>query len=478
MLIGAAYIRVSTDDQLDLSPDSQLDEIKKYAATNDIVLSPDYIFMEQEGRSGKKAENRPEFQRMISTAKVKPKPFDCILVWKFSRFARNQDESTFYKGMLRKKLGIDVVSVSEPIMEGMYGRLIEMIIEWQDEFYSYNLGVEVKRGMTKKAELKGYQIVPCLGYAAVGNGKPFVIVEDEYKIVEDIFRMYALENLDRTAIARRLNAQGKKAKRGNPFEQRTITRILTNPFYNGTVSWNGIFFQGSHETRRSVTDLYDICQERLKREFRPVKRRSISTCRHWLSGLLKCSVCGATMSYNGGGKSRPDAVFACWKYAKGLHKESCSVTVAKAERIVIRSLEKILETGNFEYDRIPRPASEQDSSQKAAIEVKLERLALKEERIRSAYENGIDSLEEYRTRKEQLLKERAELEAELASLEPADCSPVPSLEELLERVKTVHDLLCSPDVDFETKGTALRSILKFIVFDRKADRFEFHYYIS
>lgn len=478
MLIGAAYIRVSTDDQLDLSPDSQLDEIKKYAAANDIVLSPDYIFMEQEGRSGKKAENRPEFQRMISTAKVKPKPFDCILVWKFSRFARNQDESTFYKGMLRKKLGIDVVSVSEPIMEGMYGRLIEMIIEWQDEFYSYNLGVEVKRGMTKKAELKGYQIVPCLGYAAVGNGKPFVIVEDEYKIVEDIFRMYALENLDRTAIARRLNAQGKKAKRGNPFEQRTITRILTNPFYNGTVSWNGISFQGSHETRQSVTDLYDICQERLKQEFRPVKRRSISTCRHWLSGILKCSVCGATMSYNGGGKSRPDAVFACWKYAKGLHKESCSVTVAKAERIVIRSLEKILETGNFEYDRIPRPASEQDSSQKAAIEVKLERLALKEERIRAAYENGIDSLEEYRTRKEQLLKERTELEAELASLEPADCSPALSREELLERVKTVHDLLCSPDVDFETKGTALRSILKFIVFDRKADRFEFHYYIS
>lgn len=478
MLIGAAYIRVSTDDQLDLSPDSQLDEIKKYAAANDIVLSPDYIFMEQEGRSGKKAENRPEFQRMISTAKVKPKPFDCILVWKFSRFARNQDESTFYKGMLRKKLGIDVISVSEPIVEGMYCRLIEMIIEWQDEFYSYNLGVEVKRGMTKKAELKGYQMVPCLGYAAVGNGKPFVIMEDEYKIVEDIFRMYALENLDRTAIARRLNAQGKTAKRGNPFEQRTVTRILTNPFYNGIVNWNGISFQGSHETRRSVTDLYDICQERLKQEFRPVKRRSISTCRHWLSGLLKCSVCGATMSYNGGGKSRPDAVFACWKYAKGLHKESCSVTVAKAERVVIRSLEKILETGNFEYDRIPRPASEQDSSQKAAIEVKLERLALKEERIRSAYENGIDSLEEYKTRKEQLLKERAELEAELASLEPADCSPAPSLEELLERVKTVHDLLCSPDVDFETKGTALRSILKFIVFDRKADRFEFHYYIS
>ena len=39
MLTGAAYIRVSTDDQLDLSPDSQLDEIKKYAKQNDIILT-------------------------------------------------------------------------------------------------------------------------------------------------------------------------------------------------------------------------------------------------------------------------------------------------------------------------------------------------------------------------------------------------------------------------------------------------------
>ena len=102
MLTGAAYIRVSTDDQLDLSPDSQLDEIKSTTKQNNIILTSDYIFMEKEGRSGKKADNRPEFQRMIATAKEKPKPFDVILLWKFSRFARNQDESTFYKGMLRK----------------------------------------------------------------------------------------------------------------------------------------------------------------------------------------------------------------------------------------------------------------------------------------------------------------------------------------------------------------------------------------
>ncbi len=481
MLTGAAYIRVSTDDQLDLSPDSQLDEIKKYAKQNNIILTSDYIFMEKEGRSGKKADNRPEFQRMIATAKEKPKPFDVILLWKFSRFARNQDESTFYKGMLRKKLGINVVSISEPIMDGMYGRLIEMIIEWQDEFYSYNLGMEVNRGMAKKAELNGYQTSPCLGYAAVGGGRPFVIVEEEYKTVESIFQMYAVERLDKTAIARRLNANGYLTKRGNPFDQRAVERILKNPFYIGTVEWKGISFHGPHEVRKSVSDLFPICQERLQKEFRPIRRRNISTCRHWASGLLKCSVCGATLSYNGGGSTRPDAVFSCWKYAKGLHRQSCSVTVAKVERTIIRSLDEILQTGHFEYEYIPKSPSQDTMGQQEALKEQLERISQKEERIRAAYENGIDTLEEYKENRTRLRREREDLEKELSSIltqaERETEKPVPSQKELLDRVHTVRDLLISNAVDFETKGNALRSILKYIVFDRSRDHFEFHYYV-
>ena len=38
ILTGAAYIRVSTDGQMDLSPESQLDEILKYAETHGIRL--------------------------------------------------------------------------------------------------------------------------------------------------------------------------------------------------------------------------------------------------------------------------------------------------------------------------------------------------------------------------------------------------------------------------------------------------------
>ena len=93
---GAAYIRVSTDDQLEYSPESQLEEIKKYCLQHNILLPSEYIFVEEDGRSGRKSSNRYAFQNMIATAKTKPKPFDVVVLWKFSRFARNQDESTFY----------------------------------------------------------------------------------------------------------------------------------------------------------------------------------------------------------------------------------------------------------------------------------------------------------------------------------------------------------------------------------------------
>ena len=38
MKVAAAYIRVSTDDQLEYSPDSQLSQIRRYAKNNDFVL--------------------------------------------------------------------------------------------------------------------------------------------------------------------------------------------------------------------------------------------------------------------------------------------------------------------------------------------------------------------------------------------------------------------------------------------------------
>lgn len=146
MKIAACYIRVSTDDQLEYSPDSQLSLIKKYAKDNGYILPDDYIFIESEGISGRKADKRPSFQRMIAKAKQKPTPFETLLLWKFSRFARNREDSIVYKSMLHKQ-GINVISISEPIGDDKMSVILEAMIEAMDEYYSLNLSEEVRRGM-------------------------------------------------------------------------------------------------------------------------------------------------------------------------------------------------------------------------------------------------------------------------------------------------------------------------------------------
>ena len=123
-----AYIRVSSHGQEDYSPDAQLRLINEYAEAHDMIITGVYQDL---GISGRSADKRTEFINMIADCKDKSHPYDAILVWKFSRFARNQDESIVYKSLLKKEK-VDVISISEPIPEGFAGGLIERILEWMD----------------------------------------------------------------------------------------------------------------------------------------------------------------------------------------------------------------------------------------------------------------------------------------------------------------------------------------------------------
>lgn len=478
--IGAAYVRVSTDDQTELSPDAQIRAIMDAAKADGFIIPSEYIFEEKKGISGRKADNRPEFQRMIAVAKSqRPAPFKRLYLWKFSRFARNQEESTFYKGILRKKCDIDIKSVSEPIMEGMFGRLIETIIEWFDEYYSFNLSGEVIRGMTEKALREGYQATPCLGYQAVGEGKPFIIDEKSYAVAEYIFRTYH-SGKDMTATARAANARGYRTRRGNMFDRRAVYRILTNRFYIGEVAWNGVMFQGTHEIRPSVTSLFEDVQKRITSEYRPQKRREASTNAHWLSGLLKCGICGSSLGYNRSNnqKKRPD-FFQCWKYAKGIHLGSCCISVRLAEKAIIESLEQVLANKEINYEYIRR-ADDAANGEEIAIQEALSRLETKERRIREAYENEVDTLEEYRENKLRLRTERERLTADMEQIQQQrqKNGDIPSKDEVMHRVAHAYDVISNPNIGYEAKGTTLRGIVKDIVFDREQGEFQVHYYTS
>ncbi len=499
--IGAAYVRVSTDGQMDLSPESQLDAIIKYAKANGIMIPKEYIFMESEGRSGKKADNRPQFQKMIATAKSIPKPFDCILVWKFSRFARNQDESTFYKGMLRKKLDIDVVSISEPVLDGMYGRLIEMIIEWQDEFYSYNLAQDVKRGMKTKARNGGYQARPPLGYRIPYHNAPPEIVPEEADIIRMIFRKYAKEGLSIFALTKYLNSLGLKTSRGKPFEKRSLEYILQNPAYAGYVRWNRtcnetkeirdpsqwILEKGSHPAIISE-ELFQAAAERYESEHarKSAKHaRPAESLKHWLGGMVKCPACGCSLSSCVRRKKTMEDsfTFQCYGYLKGKCSHNSYVQEDALTSAVLQALNQVTAYSKVQYEIRQADKKEEDSFQAGLLKTQLQKLSQKELRAKEAYMDGIDTKAEYRQNKLLLQEERQTLEAALAELEEPENeeafnSPKETDAQMLARIRSVADILQSGDFSLTEKNNALKSIVDKIVFDRDNMHIDIYYYLS
>lgn len=475
MNTAAAYIRVSTDEQTEYSPDSQLKAIRKYAKDHDLILPEEFIFVD-EGISGRKAEKRPSFQRMIGTAKLKPKPFDVILLWKFSRFARNREDSIVYKSMLRKQCGIDVVSISEQLSEDKTSILIEALIEAMDEYYSLNLAEEVRRGMQEKFSRGGVVSQPPFGYR-VQNGV-FVPDEANAQIVQMIFSDY-LSGLGARQIASKLNDMGLRTSKGNLFENRTVEYILTNPVYIGKLrrsksgrdpldrfhenTNNTQLVEGTHEPI-ITPDVFEQVQKKrsgTKSLYGKYERRA--PVEFMLKGLVRCSNCGATLTHQSAGNS-----IQCHNYARGACKVSHAITLKKINALVIERIKSDLESGLVNVNIHKQP---ENPSSGLPVDALIEKEQRKLERVREAYEAGIDSLDEYKQNKQKLLSRIAELEAS----RPKVKSPADIKKDLAERLKASIEILTDPDTSETTKNMSLRSIVYKIILTRPRGVIEIFY---
>ena len=474
MKTAAAYIRVSTEDQVEYSPDSQLKAIRDYARKNDMILPEEFIFVD-EGISGRKAAKRPEFMKMIGTAKIKPKQFDVILLWKFSRFARNREDSIVYKSMLRKQCGIEVISISEQLGEDKTSILIEALIEAMDEYYSINLAEEVRRGMTEKAQRGEVVSTPPFGYDVKDN--VFVPNPETAPIVKMIFNKY-LSGRGCLEIAKELNTMGIRTKYGNKWENRGVEYVLRNVVYTGKLTWTPvksktrdykneatIITQGKREPIIEQ-EIFDKVQEMIleKKKLFPKHSRQSSN-EFMLKGFLKCSNCGGALVY-----ALNDRV-QCNRYSKGTCEVSHSASLSKLNASVINALKSDLETQNFNIYNI-KSAEEQKGSDITPMLIEKEKKKL--ERIKEAYAAGIDTLEEYCSNKEKILKAIEELDKNKKS---SVITKEDMHKKLSATIRQSLDILEDPNCSESLKNITLRSFVRQIVYAKKTQSIEILYQV-
>lgn len=477
MKIAAAYIRVSTEDQVEYSPASQLEKIQEYAKRNGLLLPQEYIFAD-EGISGRDTKKRPGFNRMIGIAKQKPKPFDVILLWKFSRFARNREDSIVYKSMLRKQCGIDVVSISESIGDDKMSVLIEAMIEAMDEYYSINLAEEVKRGMTEKVSRGEAVTIPSFGYD-IKDGV-YVPDSDTAPVVRKIFEDYLAGKGMRT-IALELNDGGYRTRRGNRFENRGVQYILSNPVYIGKIRWtptgkvhrdfhspDTVIVDGSHEPLISM-ELWDAVQKKLAAAPKTKYMRSGAPKRPFmLQGLVRCNACGATLCQGAPGSVQ------CYAYAHGTCKVSHSITLKKLNALFLGALEEAVSFEKFELDPAAKRTAAESDSEAKRIRTQIEREKVKLRRAREAYESEVYTLEEYKSSKQAADHKIAELKSKL---DQTSTDQAAGMQRLKSLIVDVLPSLKSAALSESEKNAIIHSFLSKAVYHKPSGDLDLLFYV-
>lgn len=181
----ALYMRVSTSDQ---KADLQSDNLRAYAKRAGLEVVSEYL---DQGVSGKKAA-RPQLDELMRSAKAHE--FDCILVWKFDRFARST------KHLLTaleefNYLNIRFMSVQDQIdTASPMGKAMFTLIGAMAELESSLIGERVTAGM-QAAKLRGKSL-----------GRP----STSKKVITEIERLAKTTKLSVRQIHQEINQEASR----------------------------------------------------------------------------------------------------------------------------------------------------------------------------------------------------------------------------------------------------------------------------
>jgi len=213
------------------------------------------------GESARTAD-RPMLRALLR--RVAEGEIGAVVVHKIDRLARSMDDHVAIRAALRRG-GVQLVSVTENIEETASGRLVEGIHALMAEFYSANLGSEIRKGMTQKAKMGGWPGRAPIGYWNVRErvgGRDVSRVEldpERALLVREAFRLYATGEYSILELRGTMHAKGLTSpharKPGAPMSASKLAEMLANPFYVGVVEWGGVHSEGQHRPTRVTEHL-------------------------------------------------------------------------------------------------------------------------------------------------------------------------------------------------------------------------------
>ena len=422
-----AYCRDSGGEDQDIV--SQRAAILDYIERNGLVL--DRLFVD-EARPGSSVVGRDAFEDMIHLSRQDPRPVDGIVVWSFSRFARNLLDAQFFKADLRRR-GYKIISMTDDLPGGDLDVIMEALYDWKHEQYLKDLSRNVKRTLHELAKA-GYSVggFPPRGYKVekvqIGvkrNGQPryaskWVPDPKWAPGVQEAFRMRAegataQEILDETGLFKGRNG---------------LSWFFRNKTYLGVRKCGKIEVDGAHEPLID-RDTWDRVQATLRA--RPKRGGSWPvghlparrvTSPYLLSGLIKCAHCGSAMigSFDRLASGTRWRFYVCGK-RKREGRRGCPTGKLKASlvegEVVRRVMERILTPA---YARgLLATVNRKLNEEAASLDGKIARVRRKLSEVNRAIYNLLDLVEcegsdAARDRLAQREIEKAHLGGELQSL--------------------------------------------------------------
>jgi DNA invertase Pin-like site-specific DNA recombinase len=394
----ATYARYSSDQQRLASIDDQVRNCREGVVSRGWQILDQYMFSD-EAVTGT-ARDRDGFQALLKCALVDAPPFDYVVVDDTSRLARDVVVSLDTIRELEFH-GVHVYAVAQNLDSSRDDAEDFFVMHaMMDSRLLREIRYKTHRGLTGQAlmgratggRVLGYQTQAILGDRVDAHGVPipvgydYVIDPDEVKIVVRIFHLFAEDGLGLHRIAIRLNAEGVPSPRAGSkhrhggWSHTTIRAILRNERYVGHFVWNKTQWKkvpGEKKRRcvaRPVSEwrtaelphlaiidpvLWAKTQDRIKhvkesfgertkgRFVKPANRAAAGS-RYLLSGLLRCGVCGGSMSVTGGDKNGKDGRrYACSQHAsKGpaVCANSMSIKTTVADEVIATEIRERLAT--------------------------------------------------------------------------------------------------------------------------------------